>query len=201
MNPKNTDIEKLDIALGFQPNNETLIAVKSYLDALENNCQLYDHKIFTGISLVEVKDKRKSNIFPNEMSNTSRYYRLFKMFGGYFKGDNNGNIATGGSYSLSFKNPISQTVFISQSQLSDDCTGLPLSFYRTLEEYCAQKQVNTYDYPFVIGMLIASVSWNDSKFVNSLDEDTQTWFVNRFKSDLNTFAKPLKKVKLIKKAA
>ena len=123
------------------------------------------------------------------------------MFGGYFQGDTNGTIAKGDSYSLSFKDPLSKTVFISQSQLSDDYTGLPLSFYRTLEEYCAQKQVNTFDYPFVIGMLVASVSWNDSKFVNSLDESTQTWFVNRFKSDLNTFAKPLKKVKLIKKAA
>ncbi|GAW96689.1 MULTISPECIES: hypothetical protein [Colwellia] len=90
---------------------------------------------------------------------------------------------------------------MSQSHLSDDFTGLPLSFYRTLEEYCAKKQINTFDYPFVIGMLIASVSWNDVKFVNSLDKGIQTWFVDRFKNDLKTFATPVKKIKLIKKAA
>ena len=152
-------------------------------------------------TLVEVKNKRKSNIFPNEMSNTAVYHRLFKMFGGYFQGSSNGNIVTDDSYTLSFTTQVSRIVLMSQCHMSDGQTGLPPSFYKIIEEYCAQRNVNSFDYPFVISMLVASVKWNDPTFVKNLDVDIQTWFADRFKNDLKAFAKPVKKIKLRKKAA
>ena len=200
MNTEN--IRNLSVATNFQPKQETLLAVKSYLDTLENdNHPTFCTQNFDGISLVEVKNKRKSNIFPNEMSNTAVYHRLFKMFGGYFQGSSNGNIVTDDSYTLSFTTQVSRIVLMSQCHMSDGQTGLPPSFYKIIEEYCAQRNVNSFDYPFVISMLVASVKWNDPTFVKNLDVDIQTWFADRFKNDLKAFAKPVKKIKLRKKAA
>lgn len=196
------NIKKLSIETNFQPKQETLLAVKSYLDTLKNqNHPTYCTKNFDGITLVEVKNKWKSNIFPNEMSNTAVYHRLFKMFGGYFQGSSNGNIVTDDSYTLSFTTPVSRVTFMSHCHMSDGQTGLPPPFYKIIEEYCAQRNVNSFDYPFVISMLVASMKWNDPTFVNNLDVDIQTWFVDRFTNDLNAFAKPVKKIKLSKKAA
>lgn len=200
MNTEN--IKNLSVATNFQPKQETLLAVKSYLDTLENdNHPTFCSKNFDGISLVEVKNKRKSNIFPNEMSNTAVYHRLFKMFGGYFQGSSNGNIVTDDSYTLSFTTQVSRIVLMSQCHMSDGQTGLPPSFYKIIEEYCAQRNVNSFDYPFVISMLVASMKWNDPTFVKNLDVNIQTWFADRFKNDLKAFAKPVKKIKLRKKAA
>ena len=198
----NTKIQILDISADFQPSQESLTGIKNYLDAIRNdNHPTYCTKNFEGISLVEVKDKRKSNIFPNVMSNTAIYHKLFKMFGGFFQGNSSGNIVTDNSYTLSFAMQVSRIVLMSQCNMPDEETGLPPSFYKIIEEYSAQRNVNIFDYPFVISMLVASVKWNDPTFVKNLDVDIQTWFAERFKNDLKAFAKPVKKIKLRKKAA
>jgi hypothetical protein len=60
----NTNIQKLDIAIDFQPSDETLTAVKSYLDTLEkNNHPVYHTQNFRGTTLVEMKDISKSDFF------------------------------------------------------------------------------------------------------------------------------------------
>ena len=198
----NTKIHKLNISRNFQPSQESLTGISNYLNAIENdNHPIYCTKNFDDISLVEVKDKRKSNIFPKIITNTNRYHRLFKMFGGFFQSDSSGIIVNGNNYTLSFTTQLSRIVFISQCQMSGEHIGLPPSFYKVIEEYCAQRNIDTFDYPFVISMLVASVKWNDPNFINSLDVDIQTWFVERLKNDLKAFTKPVKKIKLRKKAA
>jgi hypothetical protein len=124
-----------------------------------------------------------------------------KMVGGLFQAEINGLPVSDRRYGLSFTTQLSRIVYTSHCDLPQEYKGIPPSFYRTLEEFCIQREVRAFDYPFVIGMLVASIIWNDAKLVNSLDKDIQTWFVDRFKNDLINFAKPVKKIKLIKKAA
>jgi hypothetical protein len=202
MNKPNTNIQKLDIAVGFQPSDETFTAVRSYLDTLENNNHpTYHTKNFRGTTLVEMKDIIKSDFFSGPLKNTIPYYRIMKMVGGLFQVEVNGIQESDRRYGLSFTTQLSRIVYTSQCDLPQEYKGIPPSFYRTLEEFCIQRKVSAFDYPFVIGMLVTSVIWNDAKLVNSLDADIQTWFVERFKNDLKTFAKPVQKIKLIKKAA